>query len=328
MTLIALGSELVCWAQGSQRDPNTMMTPVYNASISGRVVLPSGRSFSGNVKIIISNEQAPLEVRYTDKHGEFRFMNLREGIYHIEVDGDPNLYVPVTQEVRVARGANENVTIYLQEKGLSFTTSGPGVVSTVDLNQKPPVQARREYERALKLIAKGDQKKAIEHLTQAIAIYPEYLAARNDLGALYLKLKQFDQAAEQFLVNLKRDPRSFDSRLNLGLVLVELKKYPDAIDQFNEAISIDSARPAAHLWLGIALLQNNELRGAERELMKTLSMGDPQFSVAHYYLAHVRLRKGERTEAMYELRAYLEEAPTGEQSTDARHLLEKLKSNN
>ena len=328
MTLIALASELVSWAQISQRDPNSMMTPSYTASIAGRVVLPSGRSLSGNVKIIISNEQAPLEVRYTDKHGEFRFMNLREGNYHIEVDGDPNLYQPVTQQVRVARGADVSVTIYLQENTFSVTTSSPGVVSTVDLNQKPPVQARREYERALGLIAKGDPKKAIEHLTQAIAIYPYYLAARNDLGAQYLKLKQFDQAAEQFVINLKRDPKYFDSRLNLGLVLVELKKYADAIDQFNEAISIDSARPAAHLWLGIALLQNNDLSGAERELMKILFIGDPQFSVVHYYLAHLRLRRGDRKEAIYELRAYLEEAPTGEQANDARHLLEKLKANN
>jgi Tfp pilus assembly protein PilF len=82
------------------------------------------------------------------------------------------------------------------------------------------------------------------------------------------------------------------------------------------------------LWLGIALLQNNELSGAERELMKTLMTGDPDLSVAHYYLAHVRLRRGDRKEAINELRAYLEKAPTGEQSSDARHLLEKLKSNN
>jgi len=328
MTLIALGSELVGWAQANDHDPNSRMTPAETASIAGRVVLPSGRSLSGNVKIIIRNDQAPLEVRYTDRHGEFRFINVREGTYHIEVDGDPNLFQPVTQEVSVGRGANVNVTIYLQEKDLSFRTASPGVVSTVDLNQRPPVQARKQYERALGVIAKGDPKKGIEHLIQAIAIYPDYLAARNDLGVQYLKLKQFDQAAEQFEVNLKRDPKYFDSRLNLGLVLVELKKYSDAIDQFNQAISIDSARPAAHLWLGIALLQSNELRGAERELMKTLMIGDPEFSVAHYYLAHVRLRRGDHKEAMYELRAYLEKAPSGEQSTDARHLLEKLKTKN
>src|ERR1700687_2692783 len=130
MTLIALGSELVSWAQANERDPNSMMmTTAYTSSIAGRVVLPSGRSLSGNVKIIISNEQAPLEVRYTDKHGEFRFMNLREGNYRIEVDGDPNLFVPVTQQVRVPRGADVSVTIYLQENTSSVTTSSPGVVS-------------------------------------------------------------------------------------------------------------------------------------------------------------------------------------------------------
>ncbi len=328
MVLMALTSGLVSRGQTSDHDPNSMTTTAYTASIAGRVVLPSGRSLSGNVKIIISNDQAPLEVRYTDKHGEFRFMNLRDGIYHIEVVGDSTLYVPVTQEVRLPRGADVSVTIYLKENSFSSKTPSPGVVSTVGLNQRPPVHARREYERALGLIAKGDSKKGIEHLMQAIAIYPDYLAARNDLGAQYLKLKQFDQAAEQFVVNLRRDPKYFDSRLNLGLVLVELKKYAEAIDQFNEAISIDSARPAAHLWLGIALLQDNDLSGAERELVKTLMIRDPEFSVAHYYLAHVRLRRGDRQEAINELRVYLEQAPNGEQSSDARHLLEKLKSNN
>src|SRR5258707_12308618 len=115
ISFIALSSALVGRAQINQRDPNSMVPASYTSSIAGRVVLPSGRSLSGNVKIIISNEQAPLEVRYTDKHGEFRFMNLREGTYHIEVDGDPNLYQPVTQQVRVGRGADVNVTIYLQE---------------------------------------------------------------------------------------------------------------------------------------------------------------------------------------------------------------------
>jgi len=147
-TLVAFGSERVICAQVRDRDPNSMMTPEYTASIVGRVVLPSGGSLSSNVKLTLSNEQSPLEVRFTDKHGEFRFLNVREGNYHIEVQGDATLYEPVTQVVRVPRGANVSVTIYLREKNqLSFRSSGSGVISAIDQNAPP--QAKKEYERAL-----------------------------------------------------------------------------------------------------------------------------------------------------------------------------------
>ena len=177
-------------------------------------------------------------------------------------------------------------------------------------------------------MGKGDPQQVIEHLKRAIAAYPDYLMAHNDLGVQYLKLRQFDQAAEQLRLALKRDPKYFDSRLNLGLVFIEQKDYAGAIEQFNQAVSLDSARPTAHLWLGVALLQSNQLSGAERELMKTLMIGAADFPIAHYYLAHVRLRKGERQEAAYELKAYLENAPNGEQSDDAKRLLKNLQSGN
>src|SRR5262249_39005989 len=158
-------------------------------------------------------------------------------------DADATLYEPVIQEVRVPRGTNVSVTIYLREKNqLSFKPSGSGVVSAIDQNAPP--QAKKEYEKALALTGKGDSQQVVEHLKRAISVYPDYLMARNDLGVQYLKLKQFDQAAEQFEFALKRDPKYFDARLNLGLVFVEQKKYAAAIDQFNQAISIDSSRPA------------------------------------------------------------------------------------
>src|SRR5262249_26034411 len=226
ITLIAPGCELVTSAQVRDRDMNSMPAASETASISGRVVLPSGRSLDSNVKIVLSNTQSPLDTLYTDKHGEFRFMNMREGIYYIEVVGDSKFYEPVSKEVPVPRGANVNVTIFLQEKTvMSFKRPGTALVSAVDFNQRAPDQARKEYERASQLIGKGDFLKAIEHLKQAIDIYPDYLMARNDLGVQYLKLKQLEPAAEQFELILEREPKDFGSRLNLGLVLMEQKRY-------------------------------------------------------------------------------------------------------
>jgi tetratricopeptide (TPR) repeat protein len=108
--------------------------------------------------------------------------------------------------------------------------------------------------------------------------------------------------------------------------MIERKNYAAAINQLNQAISLDSSRPVARLWLGVALLEINDLPGAERELSKALIMGGGDFTMAHYYLAQVYLRRGDATEAMSALKIYLEEAPKGEQAGEARALLKKLEA--
>jgi tetratricopeptide (TPR) repeat protein len=165
---------------------------------------------------------------------------------------------------------------------------------------------------------------AIAHLQRAIAIYPDYLAARNDLGAQYLKLKQFEPAAEQFRLVLDRNPKYFNSLFNLALIMIERKDYAGAIVQLNQAIAVDQARPAGHFWLGIAFLNLGELSGAERELSKALITGGANFAAAHYYRAQIHLKNKNEVEAVRSLKAYLEEAPRGEFVADARQLLKRL----
>jgi len=296
-----------------------------NASIEGRVVLPSGNAADFNIKVTLSNQQSTLTTLYTDKHGEFKFLNMSEGTYYVQASVDSTFYEPVVEKVRLDRSQIVHLTIALRRKEETTSrSSGPGVISAAEFDQQVPAAARKAYNRATKLIGQGKRLEAIEHLKQAIALYPDYLIARNDLGVQYLKLKRLDEAAEQFQKVTESHPKYFNSRLNLGLVLIEQKKFTDAISQLHEAISIDSSRPAAHLWLGIALLQTYELSQAERALTRALITGGANFVVAHYYLAQVHIKKGERSEAAQRLKAYLEEAPRGEHVEEARLLLKRL----
>jgi len=327
LLLTATAPASVVYPQDASTRNETLRPDPHNASIAGRVALPSGFSAESNVKITLSNSQNMLTRLYSDKHGEFKFTNLSAGTYYVQVSGDPTLYEPVTQEARLYRGQEMNLTVQLRKKDEPVNRSpGPGVVSVVELDQPVPAAARKEYERATKLIGKGQLESAIERLKQALAIYPDYLGARNDLGAQYLKLKRFDEAAEEFRTVVEKHPRYFNSRFNLGLVSIERKKYSDAISQFTQAIAIDSARPAAHFWLGIALFQTYNLSGAEREMAKALITGGRAYAAAHYYLAQVQLKKGARAEAVRALNAYLEEAPKGEHAEEAKLLLKQLES--
>ncbi|HKG22147.1 MAG TPA: tetratricopeptide repeat protein [Blastocatellia bacterium] len=296
-----------------------------SGSIVGRVYLPSGKPAGIRFKVSVSSMQNTGTMIHTDYNGEFSFTNLPESTYVLEVVGDSKLYEPASEQVIVVRGGKSSVTIYMRER----SEAGPGkpaggVVSAAELAQPVPAAAKKEFDRASNLLREGRRDEAIEHLKQALAIYPEYLMALNDLGVQYLKLKRFDAAAEQLGAAIEINAKVFNPRLNLGIVLVEQNKYSEAVEQLNEAIAINSSLPAPRLYLGIALLRMDDLDAAEEELSKAISLGDESYALGHYYMAQVQMKKGNREKAIAELKTYIEKNPEGEEITSARAMLNKV----
>lgn len=297
-----------------------------SVGITGRVLLPSGSIADNGVRVTLRNSTLPLTTIPTDRNGEFKFTNLTEGIYFVEAVGDGKLYEPVTQQVELVRGRSANLTIYLKAKSeVRDAKAGDRSVSLAELNQKVPAGARKEYEKSLKFVGEGKTEQAVEHLKQAVALYPDYLTARNQLGAQYLKLKMPAEAIEQFEAALKVDPKAFMSRLNLGIIAVEQKDYPAAINHLRQALTADGAAPAPHLYLGIALLGTDDLQSSFDELSKAIILSNSEYTVAHYYIAFIHTKRGERDDAIRELKTYLESSPSGELADHARVLLGKMK---
>lgn len=298
-------------------DPN-------NAVIEGRVRLPSGFSAERHIRITLRTQVMTLSNRYTNKQGEFRFDNLAEGIYYVQAEVEGEEFEPVLQKIALGRGIVGEVTIQLREKKFPLAFNRSRVVSVAELKQSVPADARKEYELGLKSVSKGNVVEAASHFEQAVSLYPEYLAARNDLGAQFLKLKRIDEAEKCFQMVIEKDPKNFNAKFNLGLVRVERKDYADAIAQLNQAIAIDSTRPVARLWLGVAMLESGDMASAERELTKALVMGGAECVAAHYHLARIFLGRNDTAEALRAVRAYLDEAPKGEYVKDAKELEKKL----
>jgi len=305
-------------------DPRYMTADTNNAVIEGRVSLPSGFSAEQNIKITLRNSQVVLFTRFTDRHGEFRFDNLSEGVYFVQAEVNGGNFEPVERKVPLGRGIVAQITLQLGERKLPLAFNTSRVVSVAELKQVVPGAARREYELGLKSVAKGDVRTAATHFQEAISLYPEYLAARNDLGAQFLKLKRIDEAERHFQRVLENDPKNFNAQFNLGLVRIERGDYTDAIVQLNRAIVLDSTRPVARLWIGFALLELGDLAGAERELTKALVMGGPDCVAAHYHLARIYLARGDKREALRSVRAYLQEAPKGEYAREAKQFEAQL----
>jgi tetratricopeptide (TPR) repeat protein len=296
-----------------------------NAVIQGKVTLPSGFAAKRHVRITLKTPQSILSTIYTNENGEFQMMNLSEGIYYVEADTQDENFEPDVKRIELGRGLVARLNFELREKKTSaLGRFGSRVVSVAELHQSVPTPAKKEYELGLKFVSKGGFLQAASHFEEAIKIYPEYLAARNDLGAQYLKLKRVDEAEKHFQIVLDRDPKNFNAKFNLGLVRIERKDYLDAISQLRQAIIIDSTRPVARLWLGVALLEAGDLINAEQELTKALVMGGTECEAANYHLARIYLARGDAAEASRSIQAYLEDAPKGEYANDAKLLLKKI----
>jgi tetratricopeptide (TPR) repeat protein len=305
VSLVLVGAAIVLAQEPVDTDSKYKTADSNNAVIEGRVTLPSGFSAEKHVKITLRNSVMVLSTRYTDRHGEFRFDNLSEAIYFVQAEVEGDEFEPVVQRLALGRGIVGELTLQLREKKLVQSFNSARVVSVAELKQSVPQSARKEYELG--------------------SLYPEYLAARNDLGAQFLKLKRIDEAEQAFRIVIDKDPKNFNAKFNLGLVAIERKNYEDAITQLNQAIVIDSTRPVARLWLGVALLEMGDLPPAETELTKALVMGGAECVAAHYHLARIYLSRGDTAEATRAVRAYLDEAPKGEYVNDARELEKKLK---
>jgi tetratricopeptide (TPR) repeat protein len=192
------------------------------------------------------------------------------------------------------------------------------------LRQSVPSAAKKQYELGLKSVSKGKFEEAATHFQAALSIYPEYLAARNDLGAQYLKLKQLDEAQKHFEIVLANDPKNFNAKFNMGLVQVERHNYREAIELLNQAIAIDSTRPVARLWIGIAKLELGDLEVAEGELTRALIMGGDECVAAHYHLARIYFDRGDLKEAARSVQSYIQLAPRGEFIREAKELSQQI----
>ena len=83
------------------------------------------------------------------------------------------------------------------------------MVSVAKLDQQVPDAARKELEKGVDLSGKGKFQDAVGRFNKAISIYPNYLMARNSLGAQYLKLGKWAEAAEQFAAAIQIDSKGY-----------------------------------------------------------------------------------------------------------------------
>lgn len=80
---------------------------------------------------------------------------------------------------------------------------------------------------------------------EAIKIEPEFSELHNNLGLLYLRMKNVNEAALSFEESVKKNVNNVGAYVNLGKALIELERYEEALKAYNRALQIDPSNQEA-----------------------------------------------------------------------------------
>ncbi|HEY6807033.1 MAG TPA: tetratricopeptide repeat protein [Pyrinomonadaceae bacterium] len=290
-------------------------------SITGTVIA-AGQRVQRHVTVRLQTMTKGDRIVVTDDYGNFAFRNLPSGDYTLVIDKEKD-FQPATQAVTIIQprgipGQIYNISMRLEWKA----TAGPrpGVINAEFADV--PERARTFYTTGLEESKKGNYKEAVEQLKLAIAEYPSFMQAYNEMGVQYLKLNQLEDADAAFQQAAKINPDAIPPLVNRGIVNVMMKRYGESVPILRKAIAKDDQSAVAHYFLGQAMANLGLFDDAEKELQLSIKLGTDQMKEAHRLLAIIYTNRGNKRLAADELEAYLKLAPT---APDAEKLKEKIR---
>ncbi len=293
--------------------------------LSGNVLLPNGAFLNERARITLQTNRGVRSSVFTDNQGHFQFNGLTPSIYEVVVEADGDRFEVAKVTIEVFSGAPSFININLKEKKSSGPTISAAAVSVGELDPAIPAQAKKEFELANGAVKSGKITDAIAHLRKAIAIYPAYLMAHNDLGAQLLAQGKLDEAAVEFRRAIQLDDKAFNPRLNLAIVFVQQHKFSAAVATLTPALALQPNSPAAILYHGLALEGIGDLTGAEHELRIAYDLGGAAYAVALFHLGQIYMNAGEREKARKAFESYVHAAPSGPNTAEAKIMIGILK---
>lgn len=150
---------------------------------------------------------------------------------------------------------------------------------------------------------------AVAELGKALALEPDFAAARDRLGLCFEGLGKTDEALEEY----ERAIRLNDSggspspwpAYHLGSLLHDLGQLEEAEKVLRDALEADSGLAEAHYELGLILHKQRNSSQAVKVLLRAAEL-DASNPKPHYALSQVYRRLGDKEKALEEIRKFRE----------------------
>ena len=201
-TVAAVLSLLLVWlcclqraaAQTGTGGTTTNRAPISH-TIRGKVFLPSGHPPDMRVRVVLeANTGGIAGETFTDSVGNFEFRSVSNNNYRVTAHTDQRTFETTQEQLEVSGSFSRtfNVQIYLREKDAERAILKDKLLSVAD-TQEAPKNARKLYEKALKLARDDKHQDALAPLKEALQLFPDYLLALNKLGEEHARLEQLTE---------------------------------------------------------------------------------------------------------------------------------------
>jgi Flp pilus assembly protein TadD len=234
------------------------------APSSIQIFMPGGGIPDRPIRFELSRDDGRIETLFTDNKGKFLITGdlVRDADFVVRVQGDGRSFASTTVTFRTFRNIVTYVPVFLNAmEGTKKPT--PSVLNVIDVNV--PADARASYEQAMTALNRKETQVAIDNLKKALAAYPKYVRALNDLGVIYLQDGRLNDAIATFRQAIKINESFVYPRLNLGIALIRVGKYSDASEVLARLYQ-ETNLPLARLPYAEALSETGHFAEAEKIL--------------------------------------------------------------
>ncbi|MBL4690320.1 MAG: tetratricopeptide repeat protein, partial [Rhodospirillales bacterium] len=143
----------------------------------------------------------------------------------------------------------------------------------------------------------GRHNAAVDLITKALAIKPDYLEAHNNLGTAFEGLGKMDKAVDSYRKALAIKPDYAKGHNNLGNAFTGLGRQDEAVASYNEALAIQPDDAETHINLGNALKELGKLDDALASYQKALAI-QPDYAEGHNNFGNALKELGRLDEAV------------------------------
>src|SRR5271167_2399531 len=293
------------------------------------VVYANDRKAGANlvVRLMQGSSSTPEQTTFTNDQGKADFRNVPVGMYHVSVTGD-GIETTESDEFEVdSRKVTQSqyVTVHpTQGPEAKAGTSTSGTVSASEL--KVPIKARKELDKANEAISRQDWSKAIESLNKAIAIYPQYASAYNNLGVVYAHMNDVVREQQALVKAVSLDDHFAAACQNLVKVYLRERAYPQAETLLGKGLSVEPNNGQYLMLMADVQFMEGHYDAAIASAKKVHALPNNHPATAHYIAAKAYEQENRPKEAMAEFQTFLKEEPTGPRADHVRGDLAKMQA--
>jgi len=243
-------------------------------------------------------------------------------VYRIRVFGS-NIDEAWADNVQPGLG-DRMVTIRIHAKGEKPADTGKGGAMISAATLAVPPKAEREFDKGNQALTDGKLPEARKHFEAAIALYPQYDTAYNNLGVTLMKSGDAVAGKQAFEKALAVNDKFARAYVNLARIAMQEKSYAEASALLKKAISSEPLNAEALSMLAQASYLTGDYDVAVESARRMHDVPHPGLALGHFAAAGSLEKLNRPAEAVVEYQLFLQEAPQSPLAEDARRAIARL----